>query len=85
MILVKLPRVVFKVLNFNLLFLNSIVFTYICLQPSEINDIFEFFKEEKSFCSDILIGNIGGCLIFGLIRYTHQHIVLRRKKTEMIF
>jgi hypothetical protein len=44
MIFAKIPRIVFMVLYFELIFLNSIVFAYFYLQFSELNEIKNFLK-----------------------------------------
>jgi hypothetical protein len=54
---VKIPAIIFKVLNSNLLFLNNIVCIYFCLQPSELNGMFNYVKE---CLSDFLIGKNRG-------------------------
>jgi hypothetical protein len=61
-----MPRILFKVLNFEFIIRNSIVYTSFCVQTSELNDILQFIK--TNYFSDIFIGKTGGRLIFGLIR-----------------
>jgi hypothetical protein len=50
----------------NLLFLNRIIFTSFCLQPSELNNMFSLVKNTCS--PDFIIGTIGGRLIHSYIR-----------------
>jgi hypothetical protein len=62
-------------MNLNSLFLNSTVFIYICLQQSQLNDIFIFVKKKNYFPD--LFGNIGCRFILWLIRciYTKNRFV----------
>jgi hypothetical protein len=60
----------------------SIDFTYFCLQLTELNHVFDFVK--KICFPDFLIGNIGGRLIFGLIRYLSCSLGPRRRSDLQI-
>jgi hypothetical protein len=66
MILVKMPRIIFKVLNFvNLLFVISMVLTYFCSHPSTKWHI-QFCQKKTTLVSDFLIGKAGVALYSGL-------------------
>jgi hypothetical protein len=65
MILLKYMGLYLRYEILNLLFLNSVVLISFCLQPSELNDIFNFAKKKIYF----LTKSTGDRLIFGLLRY----------------
>jgi hypothetical protein len=67
MIHMKIPRIIFKVLNSECIFFNCIVFNYFCVPYSELNDIFSFVKIKIS--PDLPDEKIRSRLIFRLIRY----------------
>jgi hypothetical protein len=48
MISVTVPRIIFTVLNFEFIIFNSMIFTYFCLEPLELNDILNFVKKNSS-------------------------------------
>jgi hypothetical protein len=64
MILMKISRITFKVLNF--VFIIFIVFTPFCFATLRLNVISNV--EKHIFPPDFLIKNIGGRFVFGLIR-----------------
>jgi hypothetical protein len=66
---VRILRIMYKVLNFELLLLSSIDFTYFPLQPSELNDMINFPPPPQTFFSDFLIGKCWGRLTFGVTQY----------------
>jgi hypothetical protein len=43
----KMPTRTFKVLNFQFIIFNRIILTYFCLQPSELNHVFNFVKRKS--------------------------------------
>jgi hypothetical protein len=49
MVFVKIPRIIYKVLNFEfIIFYNTIVFASFCLEPSEVNYVLNLLKNRFS-------------------------------------
>jgi hypothetical protein len=65
MIFVEISRIIFKVLNFEFINFNNIVFIYFCLQSLKLN---EFPIVKKVFLSEFVMGTKWDRLIFGFVQ-----------------